>query len=191
MEYSPTRTWFLTWRTYGTWLPGDERGFIGAVRDDQGNQVINNIPGQPVNRGNVRLESYAASRLKGPPILLTSEHAVELEQQFYETAQYRGWSVLGLAILINHVHLVVLVEGDPDGSAILRDFKSFASRRLNARFGKPASGSWWSESGSRRVVKADANHEAVEDYVKQQSGAFLIRIHRPADTGRSPDSPAG
>ena len=22
------RIWFLTWTTYGTWLPGDERGFV-------------------------------------------------------------------------------------------------------------------------------------------------------------------
>jgi hypothetical protein len=26
-------TWLLTSTTYGTWLPGDERGFVGRVRD--------------------------------------------------------------------------------------------------------------------------------------------------------------
>jgi hypothetical protein len=30
------RFWLLTWTTYGTWLPGDERGFVSEVRDDSG-----------------------------------------------------------------------------------------------------------------------------------------------------------
>ena len=27
------RNWFLTWTTYGTWLPGDPRGFVGSLRN--------------------------------------------------------------------------------------------------------------------------------------------------------------
>ena len=26
------RYWLLTWTTYGTWLPGDDRGFVSPVR---------------------------------------------------------------------------------------------------------------------------------------------------------------
>jgi hypothetical protein len=26
------RYWFLIWTTYGTWLPGDDRGFVSPVR---------------------------------------------------------------------------------------------------------------------------------------------------------------
>jgi hypothetical protein len=28
------RYWLLTWTTYGTWLPGDERGFVSPVREN-------------------------------------------------------------------------------------------------------------------------------------------------------------
>src|SRR5947209_816005 len=30
-ETAMDRYWFLTWTTYGTWLPGDARGFVGRV----------------------------------------------------------------------------------------------------------------------------------------------------------------
>lgn len=26
------RCWLLTWTTYGTWLPGEDRGFVSPVR---------------------------------------------------------------------------------------------------------------------------------------------------------------
>jgi hypothetical protein len=42
------RYWFLTWTTYGTWLPGDARGFVGRVwNEDLGPRVKHNEPGTP------------------------------------------------------------------------------------------------------------------------------------------------
>jgi hypothetical protein len=33
-------SWLLTWTTYGTWLPGDERGFVGNVLEEPANDAI-------------------------------------------------------------------------------------------------------------------------------------------------------
>ncbi len=33
-------SWLLTWTTYGTWLPGDERGFVGNVIEEAANDAI-------------------------------------------------------------------------------------------------------------------------------------------------------
>ena len=33
-------SWLLTWTTYGTWLPGDERGFVGNVVEETANDAI-------------------------------------------------------------------------------------------------------------------------------------------------------
>src|SRR5690349_21194983 len=41
------RVWHLTWTTYGTWLPGDERGFVSNVRDGDGPEVKHNTPATP------------------------------------------------------------------------------------------------------------------------------------------------
>ncbi len=82
--------------------------------------------------------------------------------------------MLALAVLTNHVHVVVRVEGDPDGADLLRDFKSYASRRLNKVYGKPAGGSWWSESGSRRVLRHGSDVLSTVQYVNEQFGALLV-----------------
>lgn len=74
----------------------------------------------------------------------------------------------------NHVHLVLGVTGDPDPATLLRDFKSYGSRTLNRRFGAPASGTWWTEQGSKRKIW-DARHlDAVLRYVRTQAGALVV-----------------
>jgi REP element-mobilizing transposase RayT len=181
------RHWFLTWHTYGTWLPGDERGFVDPVLDEQGVRAIHNVPGTPVDRDNPRLRAYSQRIMKASPVYLTVEQAAALLEQFHETARYRGWQVLAAAVLANHVHLVVGVPGDPDPADLLRDFKSYGSRRLNRCWGKPASGSWWTESGSRRVLKAESHRQAAIRYVMRQQNPLLIwAADQPADAGRSP-----
>src|SRR6266545_4146556 len=150
------RHWFLTWRTYGTWLPGDERGFVGAVVEATGDRVIRNAPGTPQEAPSAGLRDYSRSIMRADAVVLESGHAAELFAQFRETAAIRGWALLALAVLSNHIHVVVRVEGDPDGADVLRDFKCNASRRLNTAYGKPTCGSWWSESGSRRILRDEA-----------------------------------
>jgi hypothetical protein len=36
--------WLLTWTTYGSWLPGDARGSVTAVKNAPGARRRNNIP---------------------------------------------------------------------------------------------------------------------------------------------------
>jgi REP element-mobilizing transposase RayT len=180
------RHWFLTWRTYGTWLPGDERGFVGTVVEATGKRVIRNAPGTPQEAPSAGLRDYARSIMRTDAVLLEPIHAAEMFAQFRETASTRGWALLALAVLANHVHVVVRVGGDPNGADVLRDFKCYASRRLNEVYGKPARGSWWSESGSRRVLRDETNVNAAVRYVREQEGALLIWAVAPPEL-----SPAG
>ena len=41
------RYWFLTWTAYGTWLPGDDRGFVGEAPDESGRVFNHNVIGTP------------------------------------------------------------------------------------------------------------------------------------------------
>ncbi|MBP3959410.1 transposase [Gemmata sp. G18] len=107
-------------------------------------------------------------------VLLEPAHAIDVFSQLRETSARRGWALLALAVLTNHIHAVVRVEGDPDGAVLLRDFKSYASRRLNTAHGKPVAGSWWSESGSRRVLRDEKNILAAIEYVSSQTGALFV-----------------
>jgi REP element-mobilizing transposase RayT len=168
------RYWFPTWTTYGSWLPGDERGFVSNIRDGPGPEVRHNIPGTPYDADMLALERAARSRLKCEPIRLTQTQADVLLHQFQETATYRERQLLAVGIMANHCHLVVGTPGDPDPSKLLADFKSYGSRSLNRRWPKPASGTWWTDSGSKRKLP-DANAIlATIKYVIEQAYPLVI-----------------
>jgi REP element-mobilizing transposase RayT len=123
------------------------------------------------------LKNAAQSRLKCPPILLSLPQATRLLQQFHETAEYRDWQNLAVAIMRTHIHLLVNVAGDPEPDKILQDFKAYGSRALNAQWTKPASGMWWTESGSKRKK---ASYQAILNavrYVANQDNPLVLWIH--------------
>ena len=168
------RYWLLTWTTYGTWLPGDERGSVGRFRDNAGRQVQHNVPGTPYDADMPRLERFAHSALKCPSVALMRQQADVIVSQFHETAGYRRWLLLAAAVMTTHVHVVAGVPGDPDPSDVLRDLKSYASRALNRRWKKPASGTWWTESGSKRKLRDEAAVLGAIRYVKEQENPLVI-----------------
>jgi REP element-mobilizing transposase RayT len=170
------RVWLLTWTTYGTWLPGDERGFVSNVRALEGHEIKHNTPGTPYDAKQRGLAISARAQLKGDPVWLSLPLAEQLAAQFLETAGYRGWSLLAMAIMANHVHLVVGVNHDPDPEVLLRDFKSYGSRCLNKMVGKPPSGTWWTASGSRRKLSDDRAVQGAVRYVRNQFGALVIWV---------------
>ena len=170
------RYWLLTWTTYGTWLPGDRRGFVSPVRDECGVELVHNVPGTPYDSDLVSLEGFARSEMKGPPIHLRRDHADAMLPRLRETAEYRNWKLCAVGIMPNHVHIVVGVSGDPQPSDILRDFKSYASRTLNRQWSKPANGTWWTESGSKRKLPNQTAVLAAIQYVKQQSNPLVVWV---------------
>jgi REP element-mobilizing transposase RayT len=162
------RYWLLTWTTYGTWQPGDARGFVNNVAHDQGKGVRHNTPGTPCDADIAALQHYIRQAVRGGPVYLTAEHARLLHSQFQETANYRGWLLVGVGIMANHIHLPVGVAGDPDPEVLLRDFKSYGSRSLNRRWGKPPSGTWWTETGSKRKKADEAAMRDAVQYIRHQ-----------------------
>ena len=77
-------------------------------------------------------------------------------------------------------HLVVGVPGDPDPSDVLGDFKSYGSRPLNRRWGKPASGTWWTEGGSKRKKADDAATLQAIRYVRDQENPLVVWLNADA-----------
>ncbi|MBW3597099.1 MAG: transposase [Planctomycetes bacterium] len=168
------RHWLLTSTTYGKWLPGDVRGFVSNVRDGPGREVRHNIPGTPYDADMPGLRRFAVQKLRGPPVRFVKGQAEVLLGQFQETAAHRGWMLLAVAIMSNHVHLVVGVPGDPDPETLLRDFKSYGSRALNRRWSKPVSDTWWTESGSKRKLANEAAILAAVRYVIEQEFPLVL-----------------
>ena len=159
------RHWLLSNTCYGTWLPGHQAGFVGHVREHRPNEppedrrVIHNLPGTPYDEEMDSLYRKSRELMKGSPIYLQTAHAELMLKQIRETAQFRGWEIYAVAVMFNHFHIVVGVKGDPEPSKILGDFKSWCTRRLCELFSKPASGTWWTEGGSKRKLP---NEEALK-----------------------------
>ena len=101
------RVWFLTWTTYGTWLPGDERGFVSPKFEGDTAEPRHNVLGIAYDDGRKPLVQLAREKLAGPPVFLSAGQAAVLRTQFEETATYRGWTIVAGAVMANHVHLVV------------------------------------------------------------------------------------
>ncbi|MBY0228635.1 MAG: transposase, partial [Gemmataceae bacterium] len=158
------RWWLLSNTTYGTWLPGADRGFVGHVRehrpdDDLDDARVNHgMPGTPYDKKMPGLWRKAEKLMKGPPIHLGPDHAEQALEQFKETSRHRGWQLAALSIMHNHFHIVVGVEDDPEPGKVLGDFKSWGTRRLSRVFGEPESKTWWTSCGSKREL---ADLEAV------------------------------
>jgi|GEM_PF-458022 len=166
-----TCTWLITSTTYGTWLPGDVRGYVSQTERDSGDWSISNQPGTPFDSGDENRREIAQQSLRGDPIYLTAEHATIIAEQFRQTASHRGWLLHAIAIMSNHFHLVVTSPVETPAEHLLRDFKSYAARQLNRHFSKPISGTWWTESGSRRVLKTP---HAIEDAIR-----YVLHQYQP------------
>lgn len=78
--------------------------------------------------------------------------------------------------MANHVHLVVVVPAELRGERLLQEFKSYGSRALNQRFGKPTSGTWWTKSGSTRLLPNDRAVRAAVEYVRNQQRPLVVWI---------------
>jgi REP element-mobilizing transposase RayT len=168
------RFWLLTWTTYGSWLPGDARGFVSEVRDLDGEKVLHNEPGTPCDADLPSLESYAASRMTEPGVLLNRAQAEAVALQLRETAGHRGWRLLALAVMANHIHVLLGVPGDPDPEKLLGDFKAWCTRRLNQGWGERER--WWTQSGSRRRKKTASAVRAAIGYVRDQRHALVVWV---------------
>ncbi len=167
-------SWIITTTTYGSWLPGDERGSVGpAAVGRSANQY-----GEPYAEPDVAIEARSQGLLKCPPIRLTVEQSESLMSQFHETTSHRRWCLHAVAIMANHWHVVLSAEESVRSEAILAGLKSYGSRRLNGRWGRPASDTWWTESGSRRRLPAETNVHAAIRYVAEQEYPLVLWVHR-------------
>ena len=169
------RHWFFTWRTYGTWLPG-ETGFVGNYVTQNGQRVSDNRYGELAGPAMPALADFASEVMTQPPVYLVKTQAERLFDQLQETARYRGRIIDAVAIMTDHIHLVFGTPGDPDQDEMLEDWKVYASRALNRHAGwtpptpRPI---WWARGGSTRVLQATINRTSAIRYVRDQENPLV------------------
>ncbi|QDU90656.1 hypothetical protein Pla175_40650 [Pirellulimonas nuda] len=146
----------LTTTTYGTWLPGDPRGSVTSVRDYRPSdpptaaRIEHDRPGEAWEPPIPGLYASAQQLLKQPPVLLGRPLARVVIEKFCETSAFRDRRLAAMSVMRNHLHAVVGFDGFIDFDRMLNDYKSHASRGLNAHAERrPA---WWTRGGSARSL---------------------------------------
>ncbi len=154
----PTRCWLITFRTYGTWLPGDDRGFIN---EDQ------NIPGTPHLTPCVNLHQHAQEQLKHAPVELSHAQRRVTRDTIKEVCAHRKWRLMACNVRSNHVHVAVWAK-DPDRA--MNDFKSYATRRMKEMGIPGGEEKTWALHGSTRHLHTPSSREAGIGYVLRRQG---------------------
>ena len=129
---------FVSFRTYGTWLHGDERGSINR---------FNNAYRSPYIEPNADWLKYNQSILKGPPFKLNAAARKVVEAAVRSVCTYRGWPLYALNIRTNHGHTVVANIGQSSAS-VLNAFKAYATRDLRSAGLWTYDHSPWADKGS-------------------------------------------
>lgn len=163
----------LTWTTYGTWLPGDERGYVSHTLESTGDWLPReNIPGTPYAKAHERTHRLAQTAQKGETVWLTSELARVAAEALIAAASERGWKIARGSIMAGHLHLVVS-DCPNDGPAVRRILKGNSQVALSRHNGKPQR--WWTAGGSDRYKNDDQAIANAIEYVRNQE-KILVAI---------------
>jgi len=154
--------YFLTFRAYGTWLPGDARG---SVR--RRSNAFDSPPALP----NAALESHARSSLEEEPVRFDAPKRRAIDAAIREVCEVRGWNLLALNVRTNHVHLIVECSALPERA--MNDFKIYATRRMVAARILPTGTRPWARHGSTRPLWTDKDVEDAWTYVIHGQGPDL------------------
>ncbi len=146
-----TYAYFITWTTYGTWLPGDIRGWrkIGA-----GPQVPRPL-----------LERWCREQMTGDTVLLAPHDRDTVERVCQEHCDVRGWTLLAVSARTNHVHVVVHADAVP--KKVRDQLKANCTRGLRQQADPLDRAKTWTKGGDIEVLDTDKDIEASVIYVTE------------------------
>jgi REP element-mobilizing transposase RayT len=149
--------YFLTWTTYGTWLPGDARGWVNRHDKD----------GQVVSSGNSALESHARNLMPEPPVVLDPLMRQAADAAMRHACIEFGWMIHALEVRSNHVHIVLTANDASPGKA-MGSLKVRGTQSLNALLPGTNREHWWTRDGSKRLLTSPAAVQGAIEYVRNQ-----------------------
>ena len=155
--------YLITFRTYGTWLHGDERYSM----DRHGK----NIYGAQAIAPNEELVKIMESKRAAPEFLLDGKQRAAVEKAIVDCCLWREWMLRALNIRTNHVHVTVSATRTPEG--ILNAFKANATRYLRKAQLVPDGQKVWSRGGSTRYLWKPEHVNRANDYVIDGQGEDL------------------
>jgi len=147
--------YLITFRCYGTWLHGDDRGSM-----DRREHHVYGTPAIPANK---RMVDNEKVELKHPPIKLDDAQRAIVESAIREVCEYRAYQLLALNARTNHVHSVVAAECKPE--PVMNAFKTYATRALREAGLLTTDIRPWSRHGSTPYLWTPEQVERAVSYV--------------------------
>ncbi len=143
--------YFITWTTYGTWLPGDERGWHRRGEGD-------------IKSPDELIEASAHSDMKETAFTLAQEDRGIVADTIDRHCEIRGWKLYAVNARSNHVHVVVTAPGyRPE--TIRDQLKAWCTRKLKP--GNTGRKRFWTEGASCRWINQDDDLEAAIVYTNE------------------------
>lgn len=140
--------YFITWTTYGTWLPGDERGW---TQWHQGWKAPDKS-----------LADYSRSIMTEDAVTLQTVQRQLVEGTIVKHSNIRNWKLWAKNCRTNHVHVVVTAYRY-DGETVRDQFKAWCTRLLKSEF-NPKKTNWWTEGGYVKPIDNEDDLSAAIRY---------------------------
>ena len=154
--------YLITFRCYGTWLHGDERGSINR---------FNNQYNSPYIAANQNRQRYNAEKVKSEVAILDDAQRQCVENAVRETCDFRHWHLQAVNVRTNHAHVVAAGAVKPE--LMLNAFKANATRQLRENGFWQFKHSPWANKGSGRFLWNERSVERAIEYVVNGQGDSL------------------
>jgi REP element-mobilizing transposase RayT len=167
--------YLITFGTYAARLHGDERGSTrygrGFVAPD------------------ARLHAERLARANGVIVSLDERDRSIVRDAIASVCAFRDWALHAAHVREEHVHCVVTADAEPE--SIMRDWKSWSSRRLHED-GRFVGQRVWARRGSTRWLWNQRHVDDAKVYVVERQGRDMAVIGRargqPVDGPPEPDA---
>jgi REP element-mobilizing transposase RayT len=161
-------SYLLTFSTYGTHLPGSEKGWVDARHAAYGR------PAMPANQGR---QDYWRSHLREAPWTMNAQERGIVLEALLAVCAYRQWSAHAIQVRTTHVHAVVSGVATPE--RMLSDFKAYSTRALRGVFQDSRRKSHWGRHGSTRYLWNEISVRAAVEYVLNGQGERMALYPDP------------
>ena len=139
----------ITWTTYGTWLPGDQRGWRSKI---QGNQLPD-----------PELHLQCAEKMKFAPVSLSIADRATVHAACRNHCSHRGWELHAVNARTKHVHVVVSGYEKPQ---IIRDqLKANCTNALRQQITPLNVERTWTRGGDCQYLFTEEDLEHAVRYV--------------------------
>ena len=142
-------TTFITWTTYGTWLPGDMRGWRHSNRGNQSPRPL--------------LEKWCREQMTSQIVTLSFDDRKMVELACVEHCKHRQWILLAANARSNHVHVVI--EANERPQKVRDQLKANCTRKLRQQNVALRAKRTWTRGGDCSILKSDSDIDNAISYV--------------------------